>query len=65
MKLYGLIGFPLTHSFSKKYFDNNKANIIIGDSEVSNSFELKGTSAPLTFEISSDNYNSWTSTSVE
>ncbi len=22
MKLYGLIGFPLTHSFSKKYFDN-------------------------------------------
>lgn len=41
---------------------------IVGDSvnEVrSNSFELKGTSAPLTFEISSDNYNSWTSTSVE
>jgi shikimate dehydrogenase len=22
MKLFGLIGFPLTHSFSKKYFDN-------------------------------------------
>ncbi len=22
MKLYGLIGYPLTHSFSKKYFDN-------------------------------------------
>lgn len=31
----------------------------------SESFELKGASAPLTFEITSNNNNSWTSTSIE
>lgn len=31
----------------------------------SESFELKGASAPLTFELSSDNQNSWTATNIE
>jgi len=33
MNLYGLIGFPLKHSFSKKYFDEKFAKENISDSE--------------------------------
>ncbi len=39
MKLYGLIGFPLTHSFSKKYFDNKFESEQISNSSFSN-FEI-------------------------
>lgn len=40
MRLYGLIGFPLTHSFSKKYFDHKFANEAIKDCFFEN-FPLK------------------------
>jgi shikimate dehydrogenase len=39
MKLYGLIGFPLTHSFSKKYFDNKFESEQITNCSFSN-FEI-------------------------
>lgn len=39
MKLYGLIGFPLTHSFSKKYFDNKFESEQIANCSFSN-FEI-------------------------
>lgn len=40
MKLYGLIGFPLTHSFSKKYFDEKFTREGIADCRFEN-FPLK------------------------
>ena len=39
MKLYGLIGFPLAHSFSKKYFDNKFEDEQIPNCSFSN-FEI-------------------------
>lgn len=36
MKKYGLIGFPLSHSFSKKYFANKFKTEKIGDCEYDN-----------------------------
>lgn len=39
MKLFGLIGYPLTHSFSKKYFDNKFIENQIADCEFEN-FEI-------------------------
>ena len=40
MKIYGLIGNPLTHSFSKKYFTEKFSNENINDCEYQN-FEIK------------------------
>jgi shikimate dehydrogenase len=40
MRLYGLIGFPLAHSFSKQYFDDKFANEGIKDCAFEN-FPLK------------------------
>ena len=36
MRLYGLIGYPLSHSFSKKYFDEKFANEGIADANFQN-----------------------------
>jgi shikimate dehydrogenase len=36
MKLYGLIGYPLSHSFSKKYFDEKFEKEKIADAEFRN-----------------------------
>jgi shikimate dehydrogenase len=36
MKLYGLIGYPLSHSFSKKYFDEKFANENLTDCRFEN-----------------------------
>ncbi|MGH2564392.1 MAG: shikimate dehydrogenase family protein, partial [Ginsengibacter sp.] len=40
MKIYGLIGNPLSHSFSKKYFSEKFSNENISDCEYHN-FEIK------------------------
>ncbi len=40
-RIYGLIGFPLSHSFSREYFNNKFRQEGINDAEYSN-FELKG-----------------------
>lgn len=40
MNIYGLIGYPLGHSFSKKYFTEKFATIGIADNNVYELFEL-------------------------